>query len=283
MNRASSAPATTSPTPPQTSATHSSERRTGRAAAGCSAADREGQERGDRGDPRATACPRGSSPSSATTCSRSAVSGSLDSCSATARRGPPPRRAAQHLGQLGRSPSGLRSQLPPLLGDLEVQLLVLGASPRCTRPAPSRWRRRPGSATPERTTRARRPAATDTGDQRRVGDQAVHRAEDGGPQPAAGDVGVAVVVGLGRLGQLAQLGPPLRPARHRRLHRAGTGTATLGTPSTCRRPRAARRRRRCPGRGCRAPWSAPRRPAAGRRTRAAPAAGWRPTGCPGWG
>ncbi|WP_246631268.1 hypothetical protein [Pseudonocardia nigra] len=37
------------------------------------------------------------------------------------------------------------------------------------------------------------PAPADAGDQRDVGDEAVHRAEDRGPQPAAGDVTVVVV------------------------------------------------------------------------------------------
>ena len=41
--------------------------------------------------------------------------------------------------------------------------------------------------------RGRHTAAADAGDERDVGDQPVHRAEDGGPQPAAGDVAVVVL------------------------------------------------------------------------------------------
>ena len=41
------------------------------------------------------------------------------------------------------------------------------------------------------------PPPADAGDERGVGDQPVHRAEDRRPQPAAGHVGVAVVVRLG--------------------------------------------------------------------------------------
>ena len=133
----------------------------------------------------------------------------------------PPRAASSgsmplrdvHLRPARRSrPRGLRDDLAPLLVDLALRRPRTGWRPRCTPPPPSRTRRPPGR--PARRARPRRVgvvagAAGDAGDQREVGDQAVHRAEHRRPQPAAGDVGVVVV-------DLRDVGGQRRPCVMRR-------------------------------------------------------------------
>ena len=87
----------------------------------------------------------GLSPSSATTCSRSAVSGSRDSWTATSWARPLVDAAhPQHLDQLGELALGVDLELAGAPSPPRGRAARSASSPRCTRPAPSRWRRRPG-------------------------------------------------------------------------------------------------------------------------------------------
>jgi hypothetical protein len=100
----------------------------------------------------------------------------------------------EHGGQLGLLEDGVVLQLEPFLVDLGLDQLVLRRD-RHVLPGRHRARARgqPGQAGEHDGVRA--PAATaDPGDQRHVGDQPVHGAEHGRPQPAAGYVPVVVPV-----------------------------------------------------------------------------------------
>src|SRR5207248_11768385 len=70
------------------------------------------------------------------------------------------------------------------------------------------------------------PAAAHAGDQRDVGDQAVHRAEHGRPQPAPGHVGVVPLV-VGRRTRL------LAEFRHGRVRMSAPSSVTTRVCSNC--------------------------------------------------
>ena len=106
----------------------------------------------------------------------------------------------QHLDQLRQLALGVHLELAALLGHLQVELLVLRLHRRVlAQRHRDRTRDQPGHTGEDDGARIR-PAARHAGHERRVADQPVHRAEDGRAQPAAGHVGMTVVVRLG-LGQ----------------------------------------------------------------------------------
>ena len=229
----------------------------------------------------------GLSPSSATTCSRSAVSGSRDSWTATwcgeaARRRRA--RAASRPARRARPRGCARARAAPC--PPRGRAARSASSPTCTRRAPSRSRRRPGRPTPASTIArgAAPPPPTPATSAVLVTSPSIApntAARSQPPETSAWLWSCASASGEAlACGDVTRR--PRRPAPSAAPPTA-TGTATLGHARRCRPRRAGRRRRRCPGRGCRAPSSPRPRPAAGRRTRAGRAAGWRPTGCPASG
>ena len=140
------------PGPPATSAGHSDVgTRAGTAAAGSA---RRPRSRRTRRSPPSTgwAARRGPRPAPPGRARAAPPPGCACTTSATwrARSGGRPRSIQSSASSLGLR-LGVALQLPPLLGDLGRDLLVLRADARCTRPAPSRSRRPPGRPTPVST------------------------------------------------------------------------------------------------------------------------------------
>ena len=120
---------------------------------------------------------------------------------------------------------------------------------------------------------AARATAADARDQRDVGDQAVHRAEDARPQPAAGDVRVMVsdvVMRLlghdARVTRLAAHDPPRTDTDRWPTHRCGSSPTSSARTSTANRREVVL----VESRGCAAPQAVPPAEAAPRPVRDAP-------------
>jgi hypothetical protein len=107
----------------------------------------------------------------------------------------------EHAGQFGLLGAGVMLEFQPFLVDLgEDELVLRGDGDVLPGRHRARARDQAGQAGEHDRVRARA-AAAHPGDQRHVGDQAVHGAEHGRPQPAAGHVAMVVamtvIVGLG--------------------------------------------------------------------------------------